>query len=196
MGYAEKRSGYFRGRYKIAPGKYGTVSDEFGRVIKFSTKREAKKAADAEELKIEQGTSKPPSSAGLETFGEYVNRWYQDQDLADKTMENYRDVIECHLLPEFGDLALKSIDAKRILVWERKLQDARYENSSITTFRSRLHLILGDAVEEGLIDADASRPASRARPSRGSRPVPGQRESDHHIARHPARVRAHGGSVG
>ncbi|HEY8982514.1 MAG TPA: LacI family DNA-binding transcriptional regulator [Streptomyces sp.] len=165
MGYAEKRSGYFRGRYKIAPGKYGTVSDEFGRVIKFGTRREAEKAADAEEFKIEQGTSKPPSSAGLETFGEYVNRWYEDQDLADKTMENYRDVIECHLLPEFGDLALKTIEAKLIVAWERKLKEARYENSSISTFRSRLHLILGDAVEEGLINAN---PAARRR-GRGRR---------------------------
>ncbi|MET8981003.1 LacI family DNA-binding transcriptional regulator [Streptomyces sp. NPDC004539] len=164
MGYAEKRSGYFRGRYKIAPGKYGTVSDESGRVIKFSTKREAKKAADAEELKIEQKTWKSPST-GLETFGEYVNRWYEDQDLADKTMENYRDVIECHLLPEFGDLALKAIEAKLVIAWERKLKEARYENSSIATYRSRLHLILGDAVEAGLIDAN---PAARRR-GRGRR---------------------------
>ena len=31
MGYAEKRGDYWRGRYKIEPGRYGTVSDAGGK---------------------------------------------------------------------------------------------------------------------------------------------------------------------
>jgi hypothetical protein len=52
MGYAENREGYWRGRYKIATGKYGTVTDTTGATIRFRTKREAKRAADAEEAKV------------------------------------------------------------------------------------------------------------------------------------------------
>ena len=52
MGYAENREGYWRGRYKIATGKYGTVTDATGATIRFRTKREAKRAADAEEAKV------------------------------------------------------------------------------------------------------------------------------------------------
>ncbi|MFE2489566.1 LacI family DNA-binding transcriptional regulator [Streptomyces mirabilis] len=164
MGYGEKRGDYFRGRFKIAPGKYGTVSDEFGRTIKFRTKREAEKAADAEEIKVQNKGWKDPA-LGLETFGEYANRWYKDQELAATTMQNYRREIEGHLLPEFGDRPLKSIHARDVTAWEKKLKAAGYEESSIRTYRSRLHLVLADAVEEGLIDAN---PAARRR-GRGKR---------------------------
>lgn len=164
MGYAEKRGNYYRGRYKIAPGKYGTVADGLGRTIKFRTKREAEKAADGEEVKVQEKGWKDPSS-GLETFGEYANRWYADQDLAATTMQNYRREIEGHLLPEFGERPLKSIHARDVTNWEKKLKVSGYEESSIRTYRSRLHLVLADAVEEGLIDAN---PADRRR-GRGKR---------------------------
>lgn len=164
MGYGEKRGDYFRGRFKIAPGKYGTVSDAQGRTIKFRTKREAKKAADAEENKIEERGWKDPT-LGLETFGEYASRWFADQELASTTMQNYRRDIEGHLLPEFGERPLKFINSRDISAWEKKEKAAGYEQSSIRTYRSRLHLVLADAVEEGLIPAN---PAARRR-GRGKR---------------------------
>ncbi|MCT9092625.1 LacI family DNA-binding transcriptional regulator [Streptomyces sp. ASQP_92] len=164
MGYGEKRGTYFRGRYKIEPGKYGTVCDAQGRTIKFKTKRDAKKAADAEELKVEEKGWKDPA-VGLETFGEYASRWYEAQELASTTMQNYRRDIEVHLLPEFGDRPLKAISATDVSAWEKKERAAGYEAASIRTYRSRLHLVLADAVEEGLIDAN---PAARRR-GRGKR---------------------------
>ncbi|MFE4856118.1 LacI family DNA-binding transcriptional regulator [Streptomyces sp. NPDC056670] len=163
MGFGEKRGDYFRARYKIAPGKYGTVRDEQGRVIKFRSKREAKKAADTEEFKVQDKGWKDPA-LGLETFGEYVNRWFEDIDLAATTMQNYRRDIEGHLLPEFGDRPLKSISARDVNTWEKKLK-AAYASESVKTYRARLHLVFADAVEEGLIDFN---PATRRR-GRGKR---------------------------
>ncbi|MDT3395218.1 LacI family DNA-binding transcriptional regulator [Streptomyces sp. B1866] len=164
MGYAEKRGNYYRGRYKIAPGKYGTVCDAQGRTIKFEKKREAEQAADAEEAKIREKGWKDPA-LGLETFGEYASRWFADQDLASTTMQNYRRAIEEHLLPEFGERPLKSISRRDITAWEKKEKESGYEASSIRTWRARLHLVLADAVDEGLIDAN---PAARRR-GRGKR---------------------------
>ncbi|MDH2388159.1 LacI family DNA-binding transcriptional regulator [Streptomyces sp. HNM0663] len=164
MGYAEKRGTYYRGRYKIAPGKYGTVKDDQGRTVKFKGKREAEQAADAEEAKVRDGTRRDPS-LGAETFGEYVNRWFEDIELADTTMQNYRREIETHLLPEFGERPLNLIQPRDITAWERKLKEAGYAKESIKTYRARLHLILADAVEEGLIP---SNPAARRR-GRGKR---------------------------
>ncbi|MGW6456276.1 tyrosine-type recombinase/integrase [Streptomyces sp. NPDC055078] len=164
MGYAEKRGDYYRGRYKIEPGKYGTVKDPQGRVIKFRTKLKAKQAADAEESKIREKGWKDPA-LGLETFGEYASRWYADQELASTTMQNYRRDIEVHLLPEFGDRPLKSITSSDVKAWEKKEKEAGYEESSIRTYRARLHLVFTDAMEEGLIDAN---PAARRR-GRGKR---------------------------
>jgi hypothetical protein len=103
MGYAEKRGDYWRGRYKIEPGKYGTVASGDGATIRFRTKRDAEKAANDAEAKVRARRWRNPS-AGRITFGEYASRWYQAQDLAASTMQNYRRHIEEHLLPTFGDL--------------------------------------------------------------------------------------------
>ncbi|MFC0527249.1 LacI family DNA-binding transcriptional regulator [Phytohabitans kaempferiae] len=164
MGYAEKRGDYWRGRYKIASGKYGTVKNEAGAVIRFRTRREAEQAANDAEAKVRAGTSRNPS-AGRITFGEYVNRWYAAQDLALSTMQNYRRHIEEHLLPEFEPVPVRDILDVDVIAWERKERAAGYAESSIRTWRSTLHLILADAVAEGLRE---SNPASRRR-GRGKR---------------------------
>ncbi|MFF0385391.1 LacI family DNA-binding transcriptional regulator [Streptomyces sp. NPDC004286] len=163
MGYAEKRSGYWRGRYKIQDGKYGTVADSTGAVVKFATKREAKQAADAEEVTVRRGQWRDPS-LGQETFGEYASRWYAGQDLAASTMQNYRRHIEEHLLPDFEDKALAGILRTDVEAWEKK-ERASYAASSVKTWRSTLHLIFEDAIDEGLL---TSNPAARRR-GRGKR---------------------------
>ena len=71
MGYAENLGQYWRGRFKVAPGKYETVRDEAGSAIKFTAKREAKRAADLEEAKAAQPGARP-SFDRRATFGEYA----------------------------------------------------------------------------------------------------------------------------
>ncbi|GGP72420.1 integrase [Streptomyces abikoensis] len=163
MGYAEKRGNYWRARYKSAPGKYPTLQDANGAVVKFATKREAKKAADAEERKVERGEWRDPA-LGQVTFGEYARRWYSEQDLAVSTMQNYRHHIEEHLLPEFEEKTLASVRRQDVEAWEKK-ENAAYTFESVRTWRATLHLILEDAVDEGLI---ASNPATKRR-GRGKR---------------------------
>ena len=63
MGFAEKRGDYWRGRYKLEPGKYGTVTDSTGATIRFRTRREAEQAANDEEAKVRAG-SRPDPAAG------------------------------------------------------------------------------------------------------------------------------------
>ena len=164
MGYAEKRSDYWRGRYKISTGRYGTVSDATGQTIRFRTKREAKKAADDEESKVRAGTWRDPA-AGRLTFGAYVSRWYAGQDLAASTMQGYRLAIETHLLPEFENTPLGDILTADVEAWAKKERERDYAENSMKQWRSVLHLILADAVDEGLIP---SNPASKRR-GRGKR---------------------------
>ncbi|KJK57499.1 LacI family transcriptional regulator [Saccharothrix sp. ST-888] len=80
-------------------------------------------------------------------------------------MQNYRRHIEEHLLPEFENVFLDEITKGAIDAWERKERDRGYAPSSIKTWRGTLHLILADAVDEGLRD---SNPATRRR-GRGKR---------------------------
>jgi integrase len=163
LGFAERRGNYWRGRYRIASRQHRTVVDERGKAIRFATKGEAQRAASEAENKYRRGDWRDPS-LDQETFGEYANRWYAAQDLAASTMQNYRRHIEEHLLPEFEDEALAGILRTDVALWEKK-EKAVYAASSVKTWRSTLHLIFEDAIDEGLITAN---PAARRR-GRGKR---------------------------
>jgi integrase len=165
LGFAEKRGDYYRGRYKIAPGKYGTVQDANGETAKFRTKREAKQAADDEEAKVRAGAPRRDPSAGRIFLGEYASRWYSGQELAASTMQNYRRHLEEHILPEFEDRAVADILKADIDAWEKKERQRGYAASSVKTWRGTLHLLLEDAVDEGLRE---SNPATKRR-GRGKR---------------------------
>lgn len=164
MGYAEKRGDYWRARYKVEPGRYATVTDATGTLARFRTKREADRAADEAEAKIRGGRWVDPS-AGRMTFAEYASRWYEAQDLAASTMQNYRRHIEEHLLPTFADMAVGDILPADVATWEKRERALDYAPSSIKTWRATLHLILADAVAEGLRDTN---PATTRR-GRGKR---------------------------
>ncbi|MFJ9889847.1 LacI family DNA-binding transcriptional regulator [Streptomyces sp. NPDC091287] len=168
MGYAEKRGTgagtYYRGRYKIAPGSYGTVKDDDGRTIRFKKKREAEQAADAAEVTVRAGTHIDRSV--IPTFAEYVQRWWARQDLAPSTMQNYPATIEGHLLPFFGDKLITDISREDVEIWYNAQRAVPYALASVNGYRSILHLILEDAVED--IDAMVKNPAKRRR-NRGRR---------------------------
>ncbi|ALG05791.1 LacI family DNA-binding transcriptional regulator [Kibdelosporangium phytohabitans] len=164
MGYAEHRGTYYRARYKIAPGKYGTVQDAAGETIRFRTKREAEKAANNEEAKVRDQRRQAATPSQM-SFGAYASDWYASQDLAASTMQNYRRHIEEHLLPTFQDKMLDEISRTDINAWEKEEKAAGYALSSVKTWRATLHLILEDAYDEELID---SNPATKRR-GRGKR---------------------------
>jgi len=69
MGYAEKRGDYWRGRYKLSPGKYDTVKDANGATVRFRTKREAEQAANDAEAKVRAGARSAPGTQRI-TFGQ------------------------------------------------------------------------------------------------------------------------------
>jgi hypothetical protein len=158
MSFAEKREGYWRARYRLPTGEKRTVSDASGAAIRYRTRREAERAAADAEVQARRARLDP--SAGRMRFGDYVSRWYATQDLAASTMQNYRRHIEQHLLPTFEDLAVGDIRPSDVAIWEKQERVAGYAESSIKTWRATLHLVLADAVQEGLREAN---PAARRR---------------------------------
>lgn len=163
MPYAEKRNDYYRARYWARPGDLQTVTDAFGKAVKFRLKRDAERAAVDAEAKARN--SKVDPRAGRVSFGDFASRWYAAQDLAASTMQNYKRHIEEHLLPTFEGFAVADIRSSDVAAWEKSERAAGYAEASIKTWRSTLHLILGDAVEDGLREAN---PATRRR-GRGKR---------------------------
>ena len=164
MGFAERLADGWRARYKNADGLYVTLTGPGGKKLRFSTQNKAEKAADAEEAKIEAGIPKVSPVEQI-TFGEYASRWYEAQNLAVSTMQNYKRHIEEHLLPAFQDKAIGDILSTEIDAWEKRELAVPYAASSVKTWRGTLHVILADAIEEGLRE---SNPATK-RQGRGIR---------------------------
>lgn len=157
MGWAEKHDDYYRGRYKDATGKRQFVRDGYGQIKKFTSRRAAKKAAEAKEAAERAGVQlQGERPAVTESFGDYASRWYAGQDLAPSTMQNYRRHIEEHLLPTFGETPIGEITSGEVGAWEKGERAAGYAEASIKTWRSTLHLILADAQEEGLSEVNAA----------------------------------------
>jgi integrase len=140
------------------------VVDGNGATVKFRTRRDAEQAANDAEARVRNG-GRPPRAAGRTTFAEYVNDWYARQDLALSTMQNYRRTIEDHLLPAFQGLAVAGITTAEVALWEKRERALGYAEASIRLWRTTLHLILANAVDEGLRE---SNPAARRR-GRGKR---------------------------
>ena len=136
MGFAEKRGGYWRARYKLAPGQYGTVSDESGMRVKFRSRREADAAAADAEAKV-RGTGGRSAVDRRLTFGEFASQWYGEQDLAASTMQNYRRHIEEHLLPTFHAHRRRGDRRPHVAAWERK--NARSATRSRVSRRGAAH---------------------------------------------------------
>ena len=163
MPQAEKRGTYWRARYNLPTGKRATVNDLSGAAVRFRTRKEAEAAAYKAEADARRSRADP--SAGRITLGRYASQWFATQDLAASTMQNYRRHIEEHLLPTFEEVPVADIMAADVAMWEKRERAAGYAESSIKTWRGTLHLILADAVDEGLRDDN---PAARRR-GRGKR---------------------------
>ncbi|WP_433615779.1 LacI family DNA-binding transcriptional regulator [Dactylosporangium sp. CA-139114] len=165
MGFAEKRDGYWRARYKSAAGKYPAVKDADGATVRFRTRRDAERAANEAEAKAREGRREPGSSPAM-VFSDFVNRWYGMQDLAASTMQSYRRTIEGHILPAFGAMTMAELarDGRaEIARWEKEGR-AGYAPLTVQGWRKVLHVILADAVGEGLLAFNpASRPRGRGR---------------------------------
>jgi hypothetical protein len=102
-------------------------------------------------------------------------------------MQNYRRRLEEHLLPTFEKKQLLEISRDTIAAWERVGRKAGYAAGSLRSWRSLLHLILADAVEDGLLVVNpAAGPGQAGRPIAAS----GGGEDHHDRARHPADRRA------
>ncbi|WP_245245798.1 LacI family DNA-binding transcriptional regulator [Streptomyces lonarensis] len=177
MASAEKRTDrigrtYYRARYIRPDGKKATVKGSDGKAIEYPTKLTAKKAAraaqDAADAAAKRGRWVAPEE-GLVTLSEYLHGpageggWLSRHELAASTEQNYRNHLR-HAEQRFGDTVLGDIRPEQITAWEKQKKSAGSPVSA-ATYRRMLHLVLEDAVEDGILQ---SNPAKQRR-GRGKR---------------------------
>ncbi|MEU6709898.1 hypothetical protein ABZ897_00350 [Nonomuraea sp. NPDC046802] len=169
MAYAEKRGAYWRARYKRADGTWASAphGDDGKR---FESKQAAVDYGDEQEADIRRNLWRDPRAGDI-TLNDWVNRWFPAQHLEETTLEGYRWHIEVHILPYFGEHAIRSLNALDIAAWELSLwRNGVCGQTSAASARTLLHTILSDAVGAGLIPANpAVRQRNRGRKAGKSR---------------------------
>jgi integrase len=123
--------------------------------------------ADVERGVWRESQPQPPEPEGVPTFHEFAEQWWieREREWRDTTLGRYRECLELHLLPFFGELAL---DRVRIADVDRykttKLREGRLAAATINKTLVLLSSILEAAEERELISRNPARgPRRRVR---------------------------------
>jgi len=151
MAYAEKRGNLWRARWRSPDG---TLESKPG----FQSRKAAEEYGRDQEAAIRSNTYVDARSGQI-TLTDWVNQWYPALDLEPTTMNNYRYMIEVHILPVFGHRALMSLTTEEIAIWEMKLAASGLTRRTARDARSTLTTVLADAVPRYI----QANPAARRR---------------------------------
>jgi integrase len=114
------------------------------------TKRDAERALREVLLSIEQGAYVKPNKI---TLGEWLRQWLRDyasMNTTDRTQESYSSIIERHLIPSLGKVALTDLQAQHIQsYYAEKLNNGRADGKGGLSARSVVyhHRILSKALD-------------------------------------------------
>jgi integrase len=155
MAYGEKRGNLWRARWK---GPDGTLESKPG----FETRKAAEDYGRDQESAIRANRYVDPRS-GRTTLTEWVNAWFPSLDLEPTTMNNYRYMIEVHILPAFGDRELASLTAEEIAAWELRFPSNGLSRRTARDARSTLATVLADAIPRCIQTNPAARRKGKGR---------------------------------
>jgi integrase len=151
-------SGRYQARYTGPDGRPYTAQTPQGRPLTFGTKQDAGGWLALRQSEILRGAWLPPAApkAAPVTLRPYAATWLAGRDLADRTREDYAQVLRDHILPAFGDAPVTAITPAAVREWHVKLRDA-----TGPTMRARayglLRTILNTAVADEVIPASPCR---------------------------------------
>jgi integrase len=123
----------------------------------FDTKEDAEGWLYRERLNISHEEWTPPKTPVSEpsTFAEYSQTWLAMRDLTPRTRALYESLLRTHLTPTFGDLGLRAITSVTVKQWFAGL-DPTHRTARANSY-GLLRTILGDAVDDDLIDKNPAR---------------------------------------
>ncbi|SDN05397.1 tyrosine-type recombinase/integrase [Allokutzneria albata] len=103
-------------------------------------------------------------TAGQIPLGDYVPEWLDGIDVSIRTEQNYRSLLDNHILPRWKTTPLNEITNRAARAWEKKLRaEGKLAPVTIDGILKLLTLILADAADEKLIAANPIRPRRRGR---------------------------------
>ncbi|MFC6091529.1 tyrosine-type recombinase/integrase [Saccharothrix lopnurensis] len=148
MAWVEKHGPAWRVRYRTPDG---TLASETG----FTHHTTAKDRARDIESDLRRGTFVDPTLGDL-PLREWVPTWREAHDVSPTTQAKYDSHLRNHILPKFGDTPLKEISRMTVKGWIKTLRRSLAERT-VGDVVTLLSMLLGDAVDEGLIGANPCR---------------------------------------
>lgn len=119
MGWSQQRRSRvgtprYRACYRDARGQVQTAGT-------FDSKKRADKAWQTAEARVSEGRNGDPRQ-GRQKFGVYVlEEWLPNHVVERSTRQNYTYYIRRHLLPEFGQMAMRDIQPADVRAWVTRL---------------------------------------------------------------------------
>ncbi|MFD5599220.1 tyrosine-type recombinase/integrase [Leucobacter sp. NPDC058333] len=152
MAWTEKlASGRYRGGYRIPDGAKRYTGDTF--VHKTAAQREAARLeAESRDL----GWRDPRAAA--RTWGAWCDEWQKSRLTENSTAAREVGVIEKHVRPKWGEVALIDITRHDVKVWAVELQEAGLAPATVKKLCALLSVSLNGAIDAGILTAN---PASR-----------------------------------
>jgi integrase len=147
--------------------RYRRDDDTIGAIPGFPTRKAAQDHADTMESEQRQGTWLDPHG-GKTLLREWTADWLDAQDIAVRTEDYYRSLLDNHIHPRWGDTPLGDITGLKVAGWAKKLRNDGYADSTVTGITKLLSLLLADAAEARLIPANPIRARRRGRRHRHS----------------------------
>src|SRR5205823_6774163 len=119
---------------------------------RFPTKREAEKAADAQEKAVAAGHWVDPTQSKM-TFTSYVEDcyWPTTMHLEVSTRAAYRYYLDKHFLPTFGQVRMRQISPSAVQAWVNQASGSALSARSVVKYHALLHKIFARAVIDRVV---------------------------------------------
>lgn len=160
-GVQKRQDGRFRVRVKARAPKTGRVK-ELKKVLDVATHAEAAKAKQELREQFEAGSS----ARNRERLADYARSWLRGKlpKLKPATRCRYAQVLEDHVLPDFGDHYVDKIERDDVIAW---LDAQRGEPSTVNGRFRVLRTVMADAtIDLDLARNPCARLAARSEPHR------------------------------
>jgi integrase len=152
-----------------------TDSGGVRRLKTFSTQGEAKRWASQTAHELQQGVHSPASTSP--TVREAADTWIKSLQSKGKeraSIEGYQGLLRCHLLPNIGNVKLAALNRPTVNRFRDKLLASGLGAPTVHKTIGALKLLLGTAMDDGLIAQNVAKGVRVERSDRGKRLVPGK----------------------
>lgn len=141
-------SGRWQARYRTDDGRMASGGT-------LPTRRDAERWLAGVETDLARGEHEPPGTA---TVGELARCWLETvapgQARSEQTIEHYRGIVERHLIPALGEVAVGELSAAQVDDW--LVSRAHLARSYVGRMRSTLAQILRHAQRRGVVRSNAA----------------------------------------